>query len=129
MKKNVLVIDDSAPIRFLLEAILGKNYTVTAVPDGLMAMSWLKRGGTPNLIITDLHMPNIDGWELVKYLSNSHLYNDIPVIVLSAAPDPGQTDNFHNYQNVHAVFGKPFDPMHLSATVAEILDEQPVLQG
>ena len=83
MKKKVLIIDDSKPIRLLLDAILGRHYTVMTAQDGLEAMAWLSKGNAADVIITDLHMPNIDGWELLEHLSGSYLYKDIPVMVLS----------------------------------------------
>ncbi|MBV7532000.1 response regulator [Chitinophaga sp. sic0106] len=124
MKKKVLIIDDSIPIRFLLEAIFSKNYHVISAQDGLVAMSWLAKGNTPDLIITDLQMPNIDGYELIQFLADSNLYRDIPVVVLSACNDADTTATVNRYQNVQAFFSKPFDPVQLSASVADILSGQ-----
>ncbi|WP_161596750.1 response regulator [Chitinophaga vietnamensis] len=121
MKKKVLIIDDSMPIRFLLEAVFSKNYHVVSAQDGLVAMSWLTKGNTPDLIITDLQMPNIDGFELISFLSSSNLYRDIPVVVLTAANDAETTASINQHHNVQAFFSKPFDPMQLSAVVADIL--------
>ncbi len=125
MKKKVLVIDDSNPIRLLLEAILSRHYTVTAVPDGLAAMAWLSKGNNADAIVTDLHMPNIDGWELLEHLSNSYLYKEIPVLVLSGEvvnADPSAITT--RYSNVQEVMQKPFDPVVLLEKVAHILNGQ-----
>jgi two-component system chemotaxis response regulator CheY len=124
MKKKVLIIDDSLPIRFLLEAIFSKNYHVVSAQDGLVAMSWLARGNTPDLIVTDLQMPNIDGHELIQFLSSSNLYRDIPVVVLSASNDADTIATVNQHQNVHAFYCKPFDPVMLSASVTDILNGQ-----
>jgi two-component system chemotaxis response regulator CheY len=125
MKKKVLIIDDSKPIRILLEAILSRHYAVTAVGDGLDAMAWLSAGNTADLIVTDLRMPNIDGWELLEHLSGSYLYKDIPVLVLSgeianAAPETLMA----RYTNVQAVMHKPFDPVLLLEKIACMLNGQ-----
>jgi CheY-like chemotaxis protein len=125
MKKKVLIIDDSKPIRILLEAILSRHYVVTAVSDGLGAMAWLSGGNTADLIVTDLRMPNIDGWELLEHLSASYLYKDIPVLVLSgevvnAAPEMLMA----RYSNVQAVMHKPFDPVVLLEKIARMLNGQ-----
>ncbi|RAJ79942.1 response regulator receiver domain-containing protein [Chitinophaga dinghuensis] len=122
MKKKVLIIDDSLPIRFLLEAIFSKNYHVVSAQDGLVAMSWLAKGHTPDLIITDLQMPNIDGHELVQFLAASNLYRDIPVVVLSACNDADTIAAVNQHHNVQAFFSKPFDPVLLSTSVADILN-------
>ncbi|WP_167020237.1 response regulator [Chitinophaga sp. Cy-1792] len=129
MKKKVLIIDDSLPIRFLLEAIFSKNYHVVSAQDGLVAMSWLSKGNTPDLIITDLQMPNIDGHELIQFLASSNLYRDIPVVVLSACNDADTTATVNQHHNVHAFFSKPFDPIQLSASVSDILNDQLVAAG
>ena len=75
MKKKILIVDDSAPMRFLLEAMLGNKYKVYAATDGLTATMWLSGGNIPDLIITDVQMPNIDGWQLAKNLAGNALYH------------------------------------------------------
>jgi two-component system chemotaxis response regulator CheY len=124
MKKKILIIDDSLPIRYLLEAIFEKTYAVTSVPDGLAAMGWLSKGNTADLIITDLQMPNIDGPELLEYLSESFLYRDMPVIVLSGNGNPNVSTIPTQYQNVRAIAQKPFDPVQLLHVVEDIFNKQ-----
>lgn len=124
VKKKVLVIDDSLPIRFLLEAILGKKYAVTSAGDGTIAMDWLSKGNTPDLIITDLQMPNIDGWELIDYLSNSNLYRHIPVMVLSGIINSHESFEEKNYDNVKMILSKPFDPVVLMDKMDDIFENR-----
>ncbi|MET6997403.1 response regulator [Chitinophaga defluvii] len=113
MKKTILIIDDSAPIRYLLETFLGRKYKVVSAIDGLSAMLWLAKGNKPDLIITDIQMPNIDGWELIGHLNSNELYNDVPVIVLSGTEAP-QGDS--SYKTIDFI-RKPFDPINLMSTV------------
>ena len=117
MKKTILIVDDSAPMRFLLEAMLGNKYKVYAATDGLTATMWLSNGNIPDLIVTDVQMPNIDGWQLAKNLAGNALYSDIPVIVLTGMD---LKDNLPLYPNVAKVINKPFDPIKL----LEIVDNQ-----
>lgn len=124
MKKKLLIIDDSSPIRFLLEAMFSKEYTVFSAPDGLVAMAWLSKGNMADLIITDLAMPNVDGWELLEYLSESQLYKDIPVVVLSGNTNVHLEEVTSLYQNVHEVMRKPFNPIDLLDRVKAILSAQ-----
>ncbi|NSL86694.1 response regulator [Chitinophaga solisilvae] len=121
MKKKILIIDDSSPIRFLLEALFSKQHAVIAAQDGLVAMSWLSNGNKPDLIITDLQMPNINGWELLDFLADSYLYKDLPVIVLSGSTDTASTNLTARYSNVQAVMSKPFDPQKLQEQAEAIL--------
>lgn len=129
MKQTVLIIDDNTPIRFLLEAVYKKQFNVVSAPDGLAAMAYLSKGGSPDLIITDLAMPNVNGWELLDFLSDSQLYKDIPVIVLSGSMKDNDTSIGELYTNVHDVMNKPFDPMQLLEKSQRILNKQfkPVL--
>lgn len=127
MKKKILIIDDSLPIRFLLEAILGKKYSVVSAQDGLAATIWLSKGNAVDAIITDLAMPNIDGWELLDYLSDSHLYKDIPVLILSGSVKMEPAVIMEHYSNVHDIIQKPFDPMKLQEKVDAMLEKKPAL--
>jgi two-component system chemotaxis response regulator CheY len=117
-KKTILVVDDSAPMRILLEAMLGHKYKVFAATDGLVATMWLSNGNMPDMIITDIQMPNIDGWQLAKNLSGNALYSDIPIIVLTGMD---LNNNTPIYPNVARVMNKPFDPVRLIEIVDQYL--------
>ncbi len=95
-----------------------------SAPDGLVAMAWLSKGNMADLIITDLAMPNVDGWELLEYLSESQLYKDIPVVVLSGNTNVHLEEVTSLYQNVHEVMRKPFNPIDLLDRVKAILSAQ-----
>lgn len=82
-KKLILTIDDDANIRMLLDFVLRKKYEVMAVEDGMLGMSWLSAGNIPDLIIADVEMPRIDGYEFLKGIRESGFFRDIPVIMLS----------------------------------------------
>ena len=120
-KKTILVVDDSAPMRILLEAMLGHKYKVFAATDGLVATMWLSNGNMPDMIITDIQMPNIDGWQLAKNLSGNALYSEIPIIVLTGMDLNG---NVPLYPNVARVMSKPFDPVRLIEIVDHYLHAQ-----
>lgn len=122
MKKKILLIDDSLPIRFLLEAMLDKKYSTISAQDGLGAIMWLMKGNTPDAIITDLAMPNVNGWELLDYLSDSDLYKDIPVVVLSGSIETETTAIMDRYSNVVEVMAKPFDPVQLLTKVETVFN-------
>ena len=81
--KKVLVIEDDAPLCWLLERILRGKYEVIVMNNGLEAWSWLSDGNSCDLIVSDVKMPSLDGIELLENLSNSGLFKNIPVIMLS----------------------------------------------
>ncbi|MCF8304035.1 MAG: response regulator [Bacteroidales bacterium] len=85
MKKHILVIDDEKSIRMLLENFLSKNYKVTSKTDGMDALNWMQEGNLPDLIVADIKMPNIDGYDFIKNIRASGYFKDIPLISIPSA--------------------------------------------
>ena len=83
MKKRILVIDDELSIRMLLDNYLGKTYNVVTKTDGLEGMKYLEDGNIPDLIVADIQMPNIDGYEMLTQVRASGYFGNIPMIMLS----------------------------------------------
>lgn len=83
MRKRILVIDDELSIRMLLGNYIGKSYDVITKIDGLEGIKYLEEGNVPDLIVADIQMPNLDGYELLKQIRASGLFKDIPMIMLS----------------------------------------------
>ncbi len=117
MKPTLLIVDDNEPLLRLLQSIFNKDYTVFTAADGVDAISLLGRGIRPELIICDLQMQNIDGYELVAHLFTSRLYQNIPVILLSEGI-PGE--DLPTSANVARVISKPFDPLFLKEAVTAV---------
>ena len=80
---KILVVDDKQSLSELVAQFLGQSYQVKTTENGLEAMGWLQEGNIPDLIITDLEMPEMDGFELIKQVKGAGLFSDIPIIVLS----------------------------------------------
>jgi CheY-like chemotaxis protein len=83
MKKKILVIDDDATIRFLLEKLLEKEFDVISMDDGFEALDWLNNGNIPDLILLDLEMPNINGGVIIRRVRFTPVLRNVPVIILS----------------------------------------------
>jgi DNA-binding response OmpR family regulator len=120
MRKDIMVIDGSKAIRYMLHTILKKNYKVISVPDGVSAMYYLRESAHPDLIIMDPELPDLGSWELVRHLSGSHLYASIPLLVISNQPEDETRVKAINY-GVMDFFQKPFNPLHLLDSVENIL--------
>jgi CheY-like chemotaxis protein len=125
MKKQILAIDDSKAIRFLLQTVLGKDFQVITAPDGCSAMYWLSKKNLPDLIIIDAQLPDMDNWELVEQLSISGLYRDIPMIVLSSL-NKNETKAKCLQYGVAEHFTKPFNPIDLQEAVNKISKYQEI---
>jgi CheY-like chemotaxis protein len=92
MKKNIpsriLVVDDSSTNIVLLEAILtGKGYQIETAQSVKEAYSIIKKEPV-NLILLDLLMPRISGYDFLKEIKNNESTRNIPVIIVSAVADP-----------------------------------------
>lgn len=84
-KKSILLVDDEVTVLKLLEFILKQDYDLNIYNNGLEAISWMDDGNMPDLIISDLEMPYVNGLDFVRSLKSSGYYRDIPIILLSAA--------------------------------------------
>jgi two-component system, chemotaxis family, chemotaxis protein CheY len=120
MKKQILAVDDSKAIRFLLQTVLGKDYQVVTVPDGYSAMYYLTHREQPDLIIADPQLPDMDNWELILQLSTSAMYGSIPVVVLSGLPETETTARCSEY-GVLRYFLKPFNPIELMQLIDQLV--------
>jgi CheY-like chemotaxis protein len=127
MKKQILAVDDSKAIRFLLQTVLGREYQVVTVPDGCSAMYWLSKRNFPHLIIADPQLPDMENWELIQQLSSSGIYNSIPVVVLSGL-DKAETELKCLEHGVHKFFLKPFNPVELVTAINELIENNTIDQ-
>ena len=81
--KQVLIIDDEPIMRKLLEQILKDKYEVISLENGREGLEWMYSGNIPDLVVADLNMPEINGFEYIKKVRESGFFNDVPLIVLS----------------------------------------------
>jgi CheY-like chemotaxis protein len=121
MKKQILAIDDSKAILFLLQTVLGREYQVISVPDGYSAMYYLLHRERPHMIIADPQLPDMEDWELIHQLSSSGLYGDIPVVILSAL-DARVTEQKCGEYGVARYYLKPFNPVDLLKDIASMME-------
>lgn len=128
MKKQILVIDDSKAIRFLLQTVLSKNYTVVAMADGYSAMYWLSKKNFPDLIIADPQLPDMENWELIQQISLNGIYNTIPMMVLSGLDKSETISNCSKYA-VSGFFMKPFNPLELVREIESLFQNAGVYNG
>jgi len=119
--KRILVIEDDVPLSWLIERMLRDKYAITITDNGLEASGWLIEGITFDLIISDIHMPSLNGIELLEHLKESSLFNDIPVIIISSTGDYRQQCMG---LGAFAYLEKPFEPQQLFAHIEEALGVQ-----
>lgn len=84
MEKKILIVEDNLDARDILAMMLkGEDYTVYTAKDGLEGLKLVELD-CPDLIITDINMPNLDGIEMVRVLRERAECNKLPIIVMSA---------------------------------------------
>ena len=87
-KKQILIVDDDATHLALAKGILENEYEVITVQSGLEAITLFHRGLVPSLVLLDLIMPEMDGWdtyERIKAIGNLH---HVPIVILTSSDDP-----------------------------------------
>jgi CheY-like chemotaxis protein len=108
--RRILFVDDDAVIRMISTALLQRaGYEVAAAEDGADALQRFEDGESFDLVVTDLDMPNVDGFGLLKALRASPPTSAIPVIVLSGADDPSTHAALLD-AGAMACIAKPIDP-------------------
>jgi DNA-binding response OmpR family regulator len=86
--KKILVVDDEADILHFLELVLReRGYDVLTASSGRQAVE-LARDARPDLVLLDIMMPQMDGWEVLKLLRVDEITAGIPVAMVSARTDP-----------------------------------------
>jgi two-component system, chemotaxis family, chemotaxis protein CheY len=93
MAKTIMIVDDSALMRSSLKANLElAGYRVEFAGDGVLALNQFKAGVKPDLIITDINMPNMGGLELIRNLRTLPGFRFMPVLVLTTESQQEKKD-------------------------------------
>jgi len=117
--KKILIVDDEPNIRRLLQYNLGENFEVVSASNGEEALAELQKQ-RPDLIVTDVSMPNLDGFDFLKKVRSNDLLKHIPVIFLSAR---GQSmDKIKGLKmGADDYITKPFNPEELEIRINSLL--------
>lgn len=115
--ETVLIIEDDDQIAFLLTFMLEREgYTVVGATDGQIAHNIINEIEPPKLILLDVMLPFIDGFDLIKLIRSKTEWSSIPVIMLSAKSQENDiVQALDAGANDYVV--KPFQPMELLARI------------
>ncbi|MCZ8151520.1 MAG: response regulator [Rhodobacteraceae bacterium] len=117
---HVLAVDDSLTMRELLRAALrDAGYAVTLASDGREALDRLAEAA-PDLIVTDLNMPRLDGFGLIEAVRSGQQAARIPILVLTTETGQDLKDRARRI-GATGWIGKPFDDAALVATIRRVL--------
>lgn len=114
-EKYVLIVDDDKDIQSSIKMILELHgYQVGCVSNGKEAFETLKKGLTPSVILLDLMMPVMDGFEFMRLTEGDSALAKIPIIVMTAARNKA-----YEIKN-HMTLLKPFDVSKLLAAIGDL---------
>jgi two-component system chemotaxis response regulator CheY len=119
MSKTVLTIDDSRTMRDMLMLTLSKaGYRVLQAEDGLHGLEVL-RYAMPDVIITDINMPRMDGFGFIENVRGDGSYRAIPILVLTTESDTAKKERARRAGATGWIV-KPFDPAKLVEAIRRV---------
>lgn len=108
-KQKILIVDDSEMNRNFLMVILEDEYEIIQAKDGVQAVDYLQKHAEElSLILLDLVMPQMDGFEVLVYMNKEHWIENVPVVIISAEDAPAYIKRGYDL-GVTDFIGKPFD--------------------
>lgn len=123
LRPRILVVEDDEQLGRMLRTMMRDVADVAHARDGRDALTWLALNPTPDAIIADRAMPNLDGLALVKALKDDDRWRSVPVLMLTAnaAGPRGMVDAIN--AGVRHYVTKPFQSRQLLAKVQKMLSE------
>lgn len=122
MAHTILVVDDSPTVlKFVSFSLKSGGYKVVTATDGMDAIEKISSmSDTVDLVVTDLNMPNLDGYGLIDTLRQNEEHKDTPIIILSSEED--EIDKEKGRQvGANSYLVKPFKPSLLISEVSKYL--------
>lgn len=118
MKKRILVLEDEPANRALIVHMLSKDYELILFEDGLDGLAWLENGNKVDLVITDLEMPKMDGFEFISRVGRDTRFQHIGLVITSSLDEKEVRKRLK-----HKVpyLPKPIEPLILKSTLLKML--------
>ena len=122
-KKKLLLVDDDSVYIAIAVAILSDNYDVTAVTSGKEALALILNNYRPDLVLLDILMPEMDGWETFNKLRGISLLNHVPIAFLTSL-DSSEEVKHSNEIGAVDLISKLVDKTGLINRIETILNAQ-----
>ncbi|MFA6830749.1 MAG: response regulator [Bacteroidaceae bacterium] len=120
MKKKIILIDDKASIGKVVSIYLSKEYDFEYFENPIKAIDWLQTGQIPDLIISDIRMPEMMGDEFLTYMKKNELFKEIPIVMLSSEESTTERIRLLEEGAVDYIL-KPFNPLELKIRIKKII--------
>ncbi len=120
--KHILVVDDSITTRTLEKNILeAAGYNVTIATDGYEALGLIRSAGRPNLVVTDIVMPRMDGFELTQQIKSDPQLANLPVILVTSLDSAEDKERGIEVQADAYIVKSSFDQVNLLETIKQLI--------
>lgn len=120
MRKKILIVDDKSTIAKVIQVYISETFDCVFYEDPIKAIAWLQQGNLPDLIISDIYMPNMSGIEFLDYIKKHELFKSIPFVILSSEDSTSQKISLLE-KGADDYISKPFNPMELKVRLKKIL--------
>ena len=117
---SVIIIEDDLYMQGIISQCLSENFSASVFNDGMDALAYLQEGNIPDIIISDLNIPNISGMQFLEQVRSSGFFNSVPVIILSGI-ESTETRIKCLEAGADDFIVKPFNPRELIARLKIIL--------
>lgn len=118
--KKIVLVDDKESIGKVVGIYLSKEYDFQYFDNPLKVIHWLQEGNIPDLIISDIRMPDMKGDELLRYLKSNVLFKQIPVVMLSSEDSTSERIRLLE-EGAEDYIVKPFNPLELKIRIKKII--------
>lgn len=120
-KSRILIADDSALNRELLTEILGDNYEYIYAVDGEQLLAMLSDNVRADILLLDMHMPNVSGMDVLKTMKERQWIADLPVVIISAENDTAFIQNAYTLGAIDYIL-RPFDAFLVRHRVINVIE-------
>ena len=119
---SILIIEDEANIRKLISVnLVARGYDVIEAEDAQEGLARL-RDASPAVLLLDIKLPDMSGWEVLRIMTDNPMYNPIPVIVITASLGNINPDYaIYKNKNLRKILKKPISILELTTEVRKIL--------
>jgi DNA-binding response OmpR family regulator len=117
---KILIVEDDLYMQAILKEFLSATYEIAISQDGMEALAFMQSGNVPDLIISDLNTPKLNGLELITQVKVSDFFRSIPIIILSGEDSSEKRIKCLD-SGADDFIVKPFNPAELEARIRVVL--------
>ena len=121
-KKNVLIIDDDDIQILIVRSMLEDDYEILTAQSGKEALEYFRQGHIPNLILLDILMPEMDGWEIFNKIRAISLLEDVPIAFLTSLNGTAEEERARELGAADYIM-KPFSKEVLLTRIKNIMEK------